>query len=58
MVQSVFSALTLGYRPLWSRARRLVGLQLFVHEDPGCNADMAHFLRSLDEIWSRRRRPC
>ena len=57
MVQSVFSALTLGYRPLWSRARRLVGLQLFVHEDPGCNADMAHFLRSLDEIWSRQAPP-
>ena len=57
MVQSVFSALTLGYRPLWSRARRLVGIQLFVHEDPGCNADMGHFLRSLNEIWSQQAPP-
>ena len=57
MVQSVLSALTLGYRPLWSRARRLVGIQLYVHEDPGSHADMAHFLRSLDEIWSRQAPP-
>ena len=57
MVQSVFSSLTLGYRPLWGRTRRLAGIQLYVHEDPGTSADMAHLLRSLDEIWSRQAPP-
>lgn len=57
MVQSALSSLTLGYRPLWGRARRLAGIQLYVHEDPGATADMAHFLRSVDEIWSRQAPP-
>ena len=57
MVQSVLSSLTLGYRPLWGRTRRLAGIQLYVHEDPGASADMAHLLRSLDEIWSRQAPP-
>ncbi len=57
MVQSVLSSLTLGYRPLWGRARRLAGIQLYVHEDPGASADMAHLLRSLDEIWSSQAPP-
>ena len=57
MAQSVLSSLTLGYRPLWSRARRLAGVQLYVHEDPGAEADMAHLLRSLDELWSRQAPP-
>ena len=57
MVQSALSSLTLGYRPLWGRARRLAGIQLYVHEDPGTSADLAHFLRSVDEIWSRQAPP-
>lgn len=57
MVQSALSSLTLGYRPLWGRTRRLAGIQLYVHEDPGTSADMAHFLRSVDEVWSRQAAP-
>ena len=57
MVQSALSSLTLGYQPLWSRARRLAGIQLYVHEEPGCSADMAHFLRSVNEYWSGQAPP-
>ncbi|MEG0445552.1 MAG: histidine kinase, partial [Comamonas sp.] len=57
MVQSVLNSLTLGYRPLWSRARRLAGVQLFVHEEPGRNADMPHLLRTLAEMWNNQAPP-
>lgn len=57
MVQSVLTSLTLGYRPLWSRARRLAGVQLFVHEEPGRNADMPHLLRIIEEMWSNQAPP-
>ncbi len=57
MTQSVLSSLTLGYRPLWGRTRRLAGIQLYVHEDSGSSADMAHFLRTVDELWSRQAPP-
>lgn len=57
MVQSVLSSLTLGYRPLWSRARRLAGVQLFVHDEPGSHADMPHLLRILAEMWSQQAPP-
>ena len=57
MTQSALSSLTLGYRPLWGRTRRLAGIQLYVHEDSGSSADMAHFLRTVDEIWSRQAPP-
>lgn len=57
MVQSVFGSLTLGYRPLWGRARRLAGIELYVHEDAAGSADMPHFLRSVDELWSRQAPP-
>ena len=57
MTQSALSSLTLGYRPLWGRTRRLAGIQLYVHEDSGSCADMAHFLRTVDEIWNRQAPP-
>jgi len=52
MVQSVLGRLILGYRPLWSRARKLAGIQLFVHSDPSAMVDTAHLLRTLQELWS------
>ncbi|MBU1358242.1 MAG: HDOD domain-containing protein [Gammaproteobacteria bacterium] len=51
MAQSVLGSLTLGYRPLWNRARTLAGLQLFVHEDDQ-GTDGRHLLSALDETWS------
>lgn len=57
MVQSVLSSLTLGYRPLWNRQRRLAGVQLYLHEDPGTAADMPHLLRILKELWSDQAPP-
>ena len=33
MVQSVLGSLILGYRPLWNRARKLAGVQLYVHNE-------------------------
>jgi hypothetical protein len=51
MAQSVLGSLTLGYRPLWNRARALAGVRLFVHaDDPG--VDGLHLLRTLEESWS------
>lgn len=51
MAQSVLGSLTLGYRPLWNRARALAGVRLFVHaDDPG--VDGQHLLRTLEELWS------
>src|SRR5256885_2145307 len=57
MVQSVLSSLTLGYRPLWNQARRLAGVQLYLHEEPGVQADVAHLLRILRETWSTQSPP-
>lgn len=57
MAQTVLSSLTLGYRPLWSRARRLAGVQLYLHEDPGAQADVQHLLRILQELWSQQAVP-
>jgi len=51
MAQSVLGSLTLGYRPLWNRARALAGVQLFVHEDDQ-GIDGHHLLRTLAELWS------
>ena len=48
MTQSVLGRLTLGYRPLWNKTRRLAGIELFVHEDEG-GCDGAHLLRTLGE---------
>ena len=52
MVQSVLGSLILGYRPLWSRARKLAGIQLYVHNEPSAVVDGAHLLRTLQELWS------
>lgn len=52
MVQSVLGRLILGYRPLWNRARKLAGIQLFVHSDPSAMVDTAHLLRTLQELWT------
>lgn len=51
MVQSVLGSLVLGYRPLWNAARRLAGVQLFVHDD-GVPVDVLHLLRTIEELWS------
>jgi EAL and modified HD-GYP domain-containing signal transduction protein len=52
MVQSVLGRLILGYRPLWGRARKLAGIQLFVQSDPAAMVDTAHLLRTLQELWT------
>ncbi|MDR0225007.1 MAG: HDOD domain-containing protein [Burkholderiaceae bacterium] len=57
MVQSVLSSLTLGYRPLWNRNRRLAGIQLYLHEEAGAEADVQHLLRILQEIWGTQSPP-
>lgn len=57
MAQSVLSSLTLGYRPLWNRDRRLAGVQLYLHEEPGTTADVQHLLRILQEIWGTQSPP-
>ncbi|MDD2547224.1 MAG: HDOD domain-containing protein [Burkholderiaceae bacterium] len=52
MVQSVLGSLILGYRPLWNRARRLSGIQLYARNESSPSVDAAHLLRTLQELWS------
>ena len=52
MVQSVLGSLILGYRPLWNRARKLAGVQLYVHNESSLLVDAGHLLRTLAELWS------
>ena len=52
MVQSVLGSLILGYRPLWSRARKLAGIQLYAHNEASAVVDGSHLLRTLQELWS------
>lgn len=52
MVQPALTSLALGYRPLWNAARKLTGVQLFMHEGGGDTPDVPHFLRMLQEMWS------
>ncbi|MBS0291501.1 MAG: HDOD domain-containing protein [Proteobacteria bacterium] len=52
MVQSVLGSLVLGYRPLWNAARKLAGVQLYVHGQGSQRVDAAHLLRTLQELWS------
>ncbi|RYY98044.1 MAG: histidine kinase, partial [Comamonadaceae bacterium] len=51
MTLSILGSLTLGYRPLWNRARALAGVQVFVHQDAP-TTDGLHLLRTIDEIWT------
>lgn len=51
MVQSVLSNVTLGYRPVWSRARKLIAVQLFVHTAPSASVECGHLLRTVQELW-------
>jgi EAL and modified HD-GYP domain-containing signal transduction protein len=51
MAQSVLGSITLGYRPLWNRARSIAALQLHVHPD-GDGVDGPHLLRTLAELWT------
>ena len=52
MVQSVLGSLTLGYRPLWSRSRKLAGIQLYIHHNATGFVDTGHLLRTLQELWT------
>ena len=52
MVQTALTSLALGYRPLWNAARKLAGVQLFMHEGGEEQPDVPHFLRMLQEMWS------
>lgn len=52
MVQPALSSLTLGYRPLWNGSRQLAGVQLYLDSDPALDADVPHFLRILQEMWT------
>ena len=47
MVQSVLGSLILGYRPLWNRARKLAGIQLYAHNEASATVDGGHLLRTL-----------
>lgn len=57
MVQSVLGSLVLGYRPLWNAARKLAGVQLYVHGHGSQRVDGAHLLRTLQELWSAASAP-
>jgi hypothetical protein len=52
MVQSVLGSLILGYRPLWNRARKLAGIQLYAQNEAATVVDAAHLLRTVQELWS------
>ncbi|MBS0390313.1 MAG: HDOD domain-containing protein [Comamonadaceae bacterium] len=52
MVQSVLGSLVLGYRPLWNAARKLAGVQLYVHGQGTALVDAPHLLRTIEELWS------
>lgn len=52
MVQSVLGSLVLGYRPLWNAARKLAGVQLYVHSDAQSLVDAPHLLRTISELWT------
>lgn len=52
MVQSVLGSLVLGYRPLYNAARKLAGVQLYVHGHGSPQVDAAHLLRTIQELWS------
>jgi len=52
MVQSVLGSLVLGYRPLWNAARRLAGVQLYLHAEGTARVDATHLLRTLQELWT------
>ena len=52
MVQSVLGSLVLGYRPLWNAARKLAGVQLYVHGHGPQLVDAPHLLRTIQELWS------
>jgi len=57
MVQSVLGSLVLGYRPLWNAARKLAGVQLYVHNHGSQRVDAAHLLRTIQELWSSASAP-
>ena len=57
MVQSVLGSLVLGYRPLWNAARKLAGVQLYVHGHGSQRVDAAHLLRTIQELWSSASAP-
>ena len=50
MVQSGLGSLVLGYRPLWNAARRLAGIQLYVHSEGATLVDAPHLLRTIQEL--------
>ncbi|MGD9775071.1 HDOD domain-containing protein [Diaphorobacter sp.] len=52
MVQSVLGSLLLGYRPLWNAARKLAGVQLYVHSAGATVVDAPHLLRTIQELWT------
>lgn len=57
MVQSVLGSLVLGYRPLWNAARKLAGVQLYVHGHGSQRVDAAHLLRTIQELWGAASAP-
>lgn len=52
MVQSVLGSLILGYRPLWNRARKLAGIQLYARNETSAVVDATHLLRTVHELWT------
>ncbi len=52
MVQSVLGSLILGYRPLWNRARKLAGIQLYAQNEATTVVNAVHLLRTVQELWT------
>ncbi len=52
MAQSVLGSITLGYRPLWNRARTLAAVQLMVTPEEDTVVDGLHLLRTIQELWN------
>ncbi len=50
MAQSVIGSITLGYRPLWNRARELAAVQLYVEAAQGGAIDAVHLVDALQEL--------
>ncbi len=52
MSQSVLGSITLGYRPVWNRARELAAVQLFIETAQGGAVDAVHLVAALQELSS------
>ena len=52
MTSSVLGSVTLGFEPIWSRARQCVGVRLFVEPLRSTAVDASHLLEAISRQWS------